>query len=234
MLYLGLTIHKKLVFNLAIFTLLTLGALLYEYIDEESLTYSEAQTIVRPEGNISITIKINLRILELYNDGKVYKKYRIAVGKQDSPTPIGEWRVIYKSYSDKEILGTRWIGLDVPWGSYGIHGTNRPWSIGQFASKGCIRMRKKDIEELFEWVPIGTPVLIEGNKIKIERTLQYPSAGPDVVMLQKKLKQLGYYTERADGLFGRTTEAAVKIFQESKNLQPTGIVDNKLLRLLGL
>jgi len=58
------------------------------------------------------------------------------------------------------------MGLNVPWGIYGIHGTNKPWTIGQFASHGCIRMRNKDVEELFEWIPVGTNVLIEGRKMK--------------------------------------------------------------------
>ena len=42
-------------------------------------------------------------------------------------------------------FGTRWLGLNVPWGIYGIHGTNQPWSIGTQASAGCIRMFNRHV-----------------------------------------------------------------------------------------
>jgi N-acetyl-anhydromuramyl-L-alanine amidase AmpD len=139
-----------------------------------------------------------------------------------------------KAYNPGGPFGTRWMGLNVPWGIYGIHGTNAPWSIGGYASKGCIRMRNKDAEELFEWVPVGTPVKIEGPRAKIERSLKFQTAGPDVVLLQQKLRQLGYYEGRADGMFGRDTEVALKRFQHDKGLKPTGATDRKTLDLLGM
>ncbi|PYU10291.1 MAG: hypothetical protein DMG29_17725, partial [Acidobacteria bacterium] len=53
-------------------------------------------------------------------------------------------------------LGTRWLGLGQR--GYGIHGTNEPRSIGRNVSHGCIRMRNRDIEELFEMVRAGDVV----------------------------------------------------------------------------
>ena len=35
-------------------------------------------------------------------------------------------------------------------------------------------------------------------------------AGPDVVRLQRKLKELGYLNTRADGIFGKVAEEAVQ------------------------
>lgn len=49
-------------------------------------------------------------------------------------------------------------------------------------------------------------------------------SGPDVVMLQKRLSNLGYAAGTTDGLFGRQTEAAVKAFQAANGLYPDGIV----------
>jgi lipoprotein-anchoring transpeptidase ErfK/SrfK len=43
---------------------------------------------------------------------------------------------------------------------YAIHGTNRPGSIGTFASYGCIRMYNADIQDLFGRVHVGTPVVV--------------------------------------------------------------------------
>ncbi len=44
---------------------------------------------------------------------------------------------------------------------YAIHGTNRPTSIGTYASAGCVRMLNEDVLELFERVSIGTPVVVQ-------------------------------------------------------------------------
>lgn len=210
------------------------GIVGFEYWDEMELAAIPDQPKTAPAGKISIVVKVPARILELYSDGKIYKKYRIAVGRRDTPTPIGDWTIIWKAYRAGDIMGTRFLGLDVPWGGYGIHGTNRPWSIGQFASQGCIRMRNADIEEMFEWVPVGTPVRIEGQHFQIERTLDFETSGPDVVLLQVKLRDLGYFEGRADGFFNRDTETALKRFQHDKKLKVTGIADKKTLELLGL
>ena len=45
-------------------------------------------------------------------------------------------------------------------GQYAIHGTNRPNTVGTFASYGCIRMFNEDILDLFERVEVGTEVVV--------------------------------------------------------------------------
>jgi hypothetical protein len=210
------------------------GILLFDYIDAAALNYSVSVPASAPEGDLRIVIRIYDRVLELYENGRIFKRYRIAVGKRATPTPIGEWNIVYKGWSPEEIMGTRWLGLDISWGSYGIHGTNAPWSIGRFASQGCIRMSNRDSEELYEWVPIGTPVDIIGPKPKMGRMLRRGTAGPDVVVLQLKLVALGYYQERAKGVFGQDTEAALRAFQRDNRLPESGITDEKTMKLLNL
>lgn len=46
-------------------------------------------------------------------------------------------------------------------GQYAIHGTNRPSSVGTYASYGCIRMFNHDIADLFGRVNVGTPVIVQ-------------------------------------------------------------------------
>lgn len=41
-----------------------------------------------------------------------------------------------------------------------IHGTPDSEPMGQPRSHGCVRMRNQDVVELFDWVDIGTPVVI--------------------------------------------------------------------------
>jgi lipoprotein-anchoring transpeptidase ErfK/SrfK len=50
--------------------------------------------------------------------------------------------------------------LTLSGGEYAIQGTNRPESIGKFATYGCIRMYNEDIAHLFQWVDVGTPVVV--------------------------------------------------------------------------
>lgn len=207
---------------------------MYDYIDGLVLNYNIKGVIDKPTGDLVLRANITNRILEVYNDGKLYKRYRIAVGKKVTPTPVGEWKISYKCYSPREVTGTRWLGLDIPWGSYGIHGTNMPWSIGCFASHGCIRMNNKDVEELYGWVPEGTPVFIDGPREKIMRVLKRYSIGPDVVTLHFRLVELGYFYGRAHGTFTKETEAAVRAFQRDQGMVETGVVDEKLLKHLGL
>ena len=60
-----------------------------------------------------------------------------------------------RKYAD--VLGTHRLYLG---DGYALHGTNNPASIGQSVSHGCIRLRNEDIAQLYEMVPIGTPVFI--------------------------------------------------------------------------
>ncbi len=43
---------------------------------------------------------------------------------------------------------------------YRIHGTNEPWSIGKAVSSGCIRMLNQDAIDLYNRVPLDTPVIV--------------------------------------------------------------------------
>ncbi|MBO8170042.1 MAG: L,D-transpeptidase family protein [Thermoanaerobacteraceae bacterium] len=107
-----------------------------------------------------IIINLALRRLYFYKSTNFVKSYPVAIGKPSTPTPTGDWKIIAKIKHPGGILGTRWLGLDIPNGSYGIHGTPHPWTIGTAASLGCIRMYNHDIEELFPQVSIGTSVKI--------------------------------------------------------------------------
>ncbi|MFH1761780.1 MAG: L,D-transpeptidase [bacterium] len=59
----------------------------------------------------------------------------------------------YKNSSFKRIETPLGFGI-------GIHGTNRPGSIGTRCSDGCIRMHNRDVLELFRIIPTGIKVEI--------------------------------------------------------------------------
>ncbi len=120
-------------------------------------------------GTRRIVVSLPDRKIALFQDGRVVKVYPIAVGRHSTPSPNGSFhiasRVVKPTWYQPGMvvpagpanpLGTRWMGLGYK--GYGIHGTNRPKSIGKAASHGCIRMRNRDVEDLFERVEVGDPV----------------------------------------------------------------------------
>jgi lipoprotein-anchoring transpeptidase ErfK/SrfK len=140
---------------------------------------------VRPEvtnDKLGKTIEINLSTnrLTFYNGLKVRKVYPVATGQPSFPTPQGTWEVVYKRVNPtwtnpdpdgwgagmpRQIppgpgnpLGTRAMSLNAS--GILIHGTYASYSVGSYASHGCIRMLLSDVEALYPQVPIGTPVLI--------------------------------------------------------------------------
>lgn len=141
-------------------------------------SYEHTDVIARaPSKGYWLSINRTKRTLTLYRYKTVVRKYPIAIGKDDTATPEGKFRVVVKTRnpmwtgggyaepvqggSPKNPLGYRWIGLSVGKGyKYGIHGNNSPYSIGRSVSKGCIRMINTDIERLYDVLKNGTIVWI--------------------------------------------------------------------------
>jgi len=181
-----------------------------------------------------IRIAVSQPILAVYIDGRLSDTYPVALGKVETQTPIGHWHVVDKQVEWGNGFGSRWIGLDVPWGTYGIHGTNRPASIGQYTSNGCIRMNNRDVERLYAIVPVGTPVVITGNPLAHLRRLTHGHIGADVQMVQQRLQQLGYFRGICNGQFAISTQYALILFQLAHRLPMDGAVDVDDYRALGL
>ena len=101
--------------------------------------------------------------------------FSVAVGAPATPSPTGTFTIVnripnptyYKpgrviGPGDANPLGTRWIGLSQK--GYGIHGTDAPGSIGHATSHGCIRLRNRDVESLFELVRLGDIVELHAER----------------------------------------------------------------------
>lgn len=128
----------------------------------------------RPAMRREVIISIPDRKLAVIENRHLVKVYRVAVGTHRTPSPHGRFRIANRipnpTYYHRGVvigpghrnpLGNRWMGLNVK--GYGIHGTNEPGSIGQAASHGCIRMGKRDVEDLFRRVRVGDTVEIYGS-----------------------------------------------------------------------
>ena len=60
------------------------------------------------------------------------------------------------------------------------------------------------------------------------------SSGNTVAAIQQRLRDLGYYSDNVDGIFGANTYYAVVSFQSANGLNPDGIVGNATLERLGI
>jgi lipoprotein-anchoring transpeptidase ErfK/SrfK len=122
-----------------------------------------------------VLVSIPDRKLAVLEGGKVIRTFPVAVGATVSPSPSGEFKIVNRianpTYYHPGVvipagagnpIGTRWLGLNRK--GYGIHGTNEPGSIGKAASHGCIRLRNRDMEQLFRTVSVGDTVLIRVDR----------------------------------------------------------------------
>lgn len=186
----------------------------------------------------AIHIDVEQKQLTLFQGEQVVKQYVVATGAWDTPTPIGVFTITHRFSGQMGGFGTCFLGLNVPWGNYGIHGTNHPESIGSDASHGCIRMQVKDAEDLYAIVPNGTVVVIEcgpyGELGPSLRLLKNGDRSAAVRAVQRKLRALGYYHGQPDGIFGAGTQKAVDEARKAFGLSPTGVVDWGLYHALGL
>lgn len=221
-------------------------SLIFSFVESNSIQGVKADYILWEESCIReyneseglfIFIDLTKRTLFFFRDGEQVKKYNIAIGTEENPSPIGLFRIIEKGKWGKG-FGGRWMGLNVPWGVYGIHGTTKPDSIGRAASHGCIRMRHRDVIELYENVKHGTAVEIYGGPFgpfgKGFRKLYPGDSGADVMEVQRNLKFKGYYKGYLSGYYGVDMERALNAFQKDGNLPISNVIDAKMYESLGI
>jgi hypothetical protein len=199
---------------------------------------SYAVAVEPPGDGQQVFIDLEDNVLYLLKDNKVIKKYPVAEGKYKTPSPIGAWQIVSKRTDWGSGFGTRWLGLNVPWGVYGIHGTNKPDSVGWSSSHGCFRMQNKHVEELFDLVKVGTPVYVYGGPYGPFGTDLRPLNPGDrnsaVMEVQKRLKKLGYYNGSLDGIYGEGMKAALLKFKKDYGLPYTHTVDAVTYKTLNI
>jgi lipoprotein-anchoring transpeptidase ErfK/SrfK len=133
----------------------------------------------------TIVVNVATNRLDLYHGFQVDRSWDVATAKPGWVTPVGEWSLYQKRENPTwynpaldtwgaglpavvpggpgNPMGTRALYITAP-GLIRIHGTTSPESIGRYASHGCIRMHNEDVEELYELVPVGSKVIIIGQR----------------------------------------------------------------------
>ena len=138
------------------------------------------------------------------------RSYAHGIGRQDWQTPLGKTSIARKVkdpawHPPESIrrehaangdplpaivppgpnnpLGAYALHLNLP-GEYRIHGTDvdKIYGIGMQITHGCVRMYPEDIEALYNSAPIGTPVYIVKQPIKVGwlNNVLYLEAHPDL------------------------------------------------------
>jgi lipoprotein-anchoring transpeptidase ErfK/SrfK len=132
-------------------------------------------------GEFSITVDLSDFTLTLLQDGVFFKRYKVGVGREER-TPPGIYTVGPKimnpdwdrrkqglgiiPYGDpRNQLGICWMTLipDEPGlpSDLGIHGTDKPDTVGTNASAGCVRMRNNEVMELYAFILPGAKITIQ-------------------------------------------------------------------------
>src|SRR5688572_18113289 len=138
--------------------------------DELASRYPLVLTVDRP--NFKLHLWRNLRLT---------KSYTVAIGAVGYDTPSGLYNIQNKAVNPawtmpdsdwvapadrgrvvpggvpENPLKARWLGI---YAGAGIHGTDVTSSLGTAASHGCLRMAIPDVIELYDQVPVSTPVYI--------------------------------------------------------------------------
>ena len=162
-------------------------------------------------------ILINLAELRLYVffEGGRVETHAIGIGREGFETPRGRTRIVrkrrnptwYPTKSSRQEdpslpravppgpdnpLGSR--ALYLGWPAYLIHGTNKPYGVGRRVSHGCIRMYPEQIERLYDQIPVGTPVTVVEQTVKVgERDgVFWLEAHPDYDQLEELETTYGF------------------------------------------
>ena len=120
--------------------------------------------------------------------------FPVSIGKMDWRTPLGLTHVIQKQkdptwFPPESVrkehaaagdplppkvgpgpdnpLGAYAMRLAAGNGTYLIHGTNNPIAVGLAVTHGCIRMYPDDVASLFPLIPVGTPVRLINEPVKV-------------------------------------------------------------------
>ncbi len=194
------------------------------------------QTSGTIDEGYSIFVDVEESKLYLFEKGSLVNIYRCSGGKWSTPSPIGTWTITNKAKWG-EGFGGSWMGLNVPWGDFGIHGTLEPDSLGWASSHGCIRMDNNEVAELYRIIPIGTKVtIVDGPYGAFGKGFRYLKSGmygSDVFEIQKRLKELGVFVGMPNGKFGAETELAVKRYCKENGLYTRKIIDIELQKHMG-
>ena len=115
-----------------------------------------------------IEVNIVSKRMYVYENSNLVNTFLVSAGKSSTPTPLGMYK-IFSKYAVQTMVGADYVQPNVPWinyfkaGGYAIHGNYwRPsdWFGNINSSHGCVGLQVSDAEWVYDWAPIGTPIII--------------------------------------------------------------------------
>ncbi|HEY9723819.1 MAG TPA: L,D-transpeptidase [Oscillatoriaceae cyanobacterium] len=185
-------------------------------------------------------VVVNIPEAEVYlvdPHGRLTHTYPVAVSVGDKQDPLGDTHVVCKvkdpawvvpasiqaeerkagepiktvvSPGPDDPLGPRYMGF---WdGTFGLHGTNEPYSIKHYVSHGCVRFLPHDIKDLYGRVEVGTPVHVVYQPVLLAADAHHVwlSVYPDIYKLDYPFEAAVRYLAERAGVSSRLNWQTVK------------------------
>lgn len=174
-----------LVFFLIFLIGILLGILFTKYIvpnvelllfSKKNIKYQSSTVPTQKETQIlcqkikqGIEVSMSEQKLRMCEQGKALAEFTVSTGKQETPTPTGEFAVIKKSPVLYSKIAESWLPFWVGfYQDFGLHelpinkegkriGEDK---IGEPDSLGCVRLKVGDAEKLYQWTEIGAKIVI--------------------------------------------------------------------------
>lgn len=132
--------------------------------------FVDSNKVITKRIDTEIDVDLASRTLRLTKDHSQVLEAPIAIGSERYPTPVGDYFITDVLASNDPVYGPWALGISA-WsdvltefnggsGQIGLHGTNKPSSIGKNISHGCVRVKNDVIEQLAKTVEVGTIVRI--------------------------------------------------------------------------
>lgn len=196
---------------------------------------------LRSDKRPTCHIMVDLEDARLYlvKEDTILSSYPVAIGNEKHPSPEGSWNAQKRTAKIKGRV-YRWLELDVPWGRYSLHGNELKSGVGKaggMMDEGSIKLFSDDMLALYHSIEMDAKitVMIYGKQQGLAgMKLQKGSKGAGVYEIERRLRQMGYYVGRVDGIYDNTLEEAIHKFQKSSNLKEADILDASFLTKLGM
>jgi lipoprotein-anchoring transpeptidase ErfK/SrfK len=141
---------------------------------EEDLPIKVAHYKTITAGDYPKWIEVNVtdKTMFAYRKTTLDRSFKVSAGAPATPTVLGQYK-IQRKYVQQDMTGQNADGTDyfqaqVPWvsyfyGGYAIHGNYwRPltWFGNINSSHGCVGVSVADGKWIYDWAPVGTPIVI--------------------------------------------------------------------------
>jgi lipoprotein-anchoring transpeptidase ErfK/SrfK len=137
------------------------------------VSYAPFTTITAGDYPKWIEVDLTHYRLYAYENANLVNTFLISAGRPSTPTPTGQFAIqskfVQQDMYGQNVDGSSYFQPNVPWinyfapGGFAIHGNYwRPTSyFGSVnSSHGCVGLMVSDAEWVYNWAPVGTPIII--------------------------------------------------------------------------